>query len=44
MENRTALMLTGFLLIALGVFITPLLCGPGVLLVIIGAVIWVRED
>jgi len=44
MENRTACIVMGIVLIAVGALITPLLCGAGFLLLIIGAVMWVRED
>ena len=44
MENRTACMVMGIVLIAVGVLVTPLLCGAGFLLLVIGAVMWVRED
>jgi len=44
MENRTACIVMGIVLIAVGVVVTPLLCGTGFLLLIIGAVMWVRED
>jgi hypothetical protein len=44
MENRTACIVMGIVLVAAGVLVTPLLCGAGFLLLIIGAVMWVRED
>jgi len=44
MENRTACIVMGIVLIAVGVLVTPLLRGAGFLLLIIGAVMWVRED
>ena len=44
MENRTACILMGIVLIAVGVLVTPLLCGAGFLLLVIGAVMWVHED
>ena len=44
MENRTVCIVMGIVLIAVGVLVTPLLCGAGFLLLIIGAVKWVRED
>jgi len=44
MENRTACIVRGIVLIAMAVLVTPLLCGAGFLLLVIGAVMWVRED
>ena len=44
MENRTACIVMAIVLIAVGVLVTPLLWGAGFLLLIIGAVMWVRED
>ena len=44
MESRTACIVMGIVLIAVGVVVTPLLCGAGFLLLIIGAVMWFRED
>jgi len=44
MENRIACMVVGIVLSAVGVLVTPLLCGAGFLLLIIGAVMRVRED
>ena len=43
MENRSALLLVGAFLVA-GILLTPLLCGVGFLFIILGAVMWVRED
>ena len=43
-ENRSAFFLMGILLIVVGTFVTPLLCGVGFLLIIIGAIMYVRED
>ncbi len=43
MENRTAFLTVGILLIIAGAILTPFLCGAGVLFVIIGAVMWARE-
>jgi len=43
-ENRTASIVIGGILIAVGVLGTPLLCGAGFLLLLIGAVMWVCED
>jgi len=34
----------GIVLVAAGVLVTPFLCGAGFLLLIISAVMWVRED
>jgi len=44
MENRSALLLVGVILVIAGFLLTPLLCGVGFLFLIIGAVMWVRED
>ena len=44
MENRTACIVMVIVLIAVGVLVTPLLCGAGFLLLIIGVVMRVRED
>src|SRR5213078_4381935 len=44
MENRSALLLVGAFLVVAGVLLTPLLCGVGFLFIILGAVMWVRED
>jgi len=44
MENRSALLLVGAFLVVAGILLTPLLCGVGFLFIILGAVMWVRED
>jgi len=44
MENRSALLLVGAFLVVAGILLTPLLCGVVFLFIILGAVMWVRED
>jgi hypothetical protein len=43
-ENRTALLAVGFFPLIEGIILTPFLCGVGILFIIIGAVVWARED
>ena len=44
MDNRTACIVMGVILIAVGVLVTPLFCGAGFLLLLIVVLNWVRED
>ena len=44
MENRTALLAVGIFFVIAGAILTPFLCGAGFLFVVIGAMMWARED
>ena len=43
MENRNAFFLVGIVFIIAGIVFVPFLCGIGVLFLIIGAIMWVRD-
>ncbi len=43
-QTRTVLMGTGVFLMILGFFVSTLVCGVGVIFVVLGAVMWQRDE